>query len=138
MRSTFVHLDTRKGDAYQECIAGFTQWQRGKNLVWKKALQSEWTRGRVAVHIAPELGVSIRGEPHIITLYFNKAKPSKLRLQVMAHLLNQLNGTARIPVTVGILDMRRGRLHSPTRDVSDMEQLLAGEAATFQTMWHRV
>ena len=138
MRPTFVNLNTRKADAYQECIAGFTQWRRGKTLVWKKALQSEWTRGRVAVHIAPELGVSIRGKPHIMTLYFNKAEPSKKRLQVMAHLLNQLNGTAQTPVTVGILDMRRGRLHSPTRDVSDMEQLLAGEAATFQTMWHRV
>ena len=138
MRSTFGHLNTRKAHAYQECIAGFTKWRRGKNLVWNAALRSEWTRGRVAIRIHPELGVSIRGEPHIITLYFRKAKPSKKRLQVLVHLLNQLDSRAQTPVTVGILDMRRGVLHSPTRDVSDMEQLLAGEAAAFQTMWDLV
>ena len=138
MRAIFVNLNTRKAHAYQECIAGFTQWWRGKNIVWNKALRSEWTRGHLAIRITPELGVSIRGKPHIITLYFKKAKPSEKRLQVLVHLLNQLNGRAQTPVTVGILDMRRGRLHSPTLDVSDMEQLLAGEAAAFQTMWDRV
>ena len=138
MRSTFVNLNTRNSHAYQECIAGFTQWWRGNNIVWNKALQSEWTQGRVAILITPELGVSIRGEPHLITLYFKKVKPSQLRLQAMMHLLQQLAGRAQTPVTVGILDMRRGRLHSPTRDDSDMEQLLAAEAAAFQTMWDRV
>ena len=138
MRSTFVNLNTRNSHAYQECIAGFTQWWRGKNIVWNKALRSEWTQGRLAIRIAPELGVSIRGEPHIIKLYFKKQKPSKQRLQAMVHLLNQLNGRAQTPVTVGILDMRRGQLHSPTRDDSVMEPLLAGEAAAFQTMWDRV
>ena len=139
MRATFVHLNTHKARAYQECIAGFTQWRRGKNIVWKKALRSEGTQGHLAIDITPELGVSIQGKPHIIKLYFKKETPTKQRLQVMDHLLNQLNGPAQTPVTVGILDMRRGRLHSPTRDVSDMEQLLlAGEAAAFQTMWDRV
>ena len=138
MRSTFVNLNTRKAHAYQECIAGFTKWRRGKNIVWNKTLRSEWTQGRVAIRITPDLGVSIRGVQHIIALYFKKAEPSKDRLQAILHLLKQLDGREQTPFTVGILDMRRGRLHSPTRDVSDMEQLLAGEAAAFQTMWNRV
>ena len=141
IRLALANLSSSKSKAYQECGEGYEKWRGRKNIVWDNAYRSEsseWTQGRLAIRINPELGLLIKGRPHIIKLYFKAGNPSKQRLEAMFHLLKRYVYRKRTSVTVGILDMRRGQLYTPTRTVSGMEQLLAGEAAAFQTMWDGV
>lgn len=139
IHSTLGNVDARRSKPYQECIAGYKKWRGRKQLLWDEALtseRSEWKQGRLVVRINPELGVLIDGSLHIIKLYFKSAKPSQLRLQAMLYLLQQYACKEHGHVNVGILDVRRGRLYTPTRDVPDIKTFLAAEAAAFQTMWH--
>ena len=141
VRSVLGNLNARKLETYNACIAGYKTWRGRKNIVWRKTFSSgssEWTQGRLVIRVTPELGVSVNGKPHIIKLYFKEDKPSKQLLETMFFLLKQYDRRKNNTVTVGILDIRRGRLYSSTRDFPDIEQLLAGEAAAFQTMWDRV
>ena len=141
VRSILVNLSARKAASYQECGVGYKKWRGRKNVVWDAAFTSEWsewTQGRLALRVNPELGLLINDIPYIIKLYFKTTELSQFRLETMYHLLKQYDRRKNTTVTVGILDIRRGRLYSSTRDFPDIEQLLAGEAAAFQTIWDRV
>lgn len=141
VRSVLGKIKAPKLRAYEECIAGYKKWRGQKHLVWRKALGSdspEWTQDRLVIRVNPELRVLINDNPHIIKLYFKEEKPTKQQLETMFQLLKQCHHRKRTPVTVGILDMRRGRLYSPTHAVPLVKQLLTGEAAAFQTIWDQI
>ena len=133
--------NAHKLKAYEACIAGYKKWHRRKAIVWCEKLGSKspiWTRGRLVIRVEPELRVSINQTPHMIKLYCEEDRPSKQRLATMFHLLKQSDRTKQLQVSVGILDIRRGRLHRPIREVPGLEELLTGEVAAFQKMWDNV
>ena len=141
VRSILVNLRASKSASYQECGVGYKKWRGRKNVVWDEAFTSEWsewTQGRLAIRVNPELGLLINDIPYIIKLYFKSPELSQFRLETTYHLLKQYDRTEHNQVNVGILDIRRGYLYHPKRDIPDIEQLLAGEAAAFQTIWDRV
>lgn len=139
VRSILVKLDQKKLNAYQECGVGYKTWRGRKDIVWDKDFapqeSSEWSHDRLVIRINPEIGVLIKGVPHIVKLYFKSPDLSQLRLETMYCLLKQYNYKGHSEFNVGILDLRRGRLRVPNRDIPDIDHLLAGEAAAFQTMW---
>lgn len=141
VRSVLRKIKAPKLRAYEECIDGYKKWRGQKKIIWRKAVGSEspeWTQGRLVIRVNPELCVFIKGKRYIVKLYFKEEKPSKPQLETMFHLLKQYERRKRIPIIVGILDVRRGRLHSQTREVPGIEPLLTGEAAAFQTIWDQI
>ena len=128
----------QKVSSYPVCIEGYKRWWGRKNIEWTGPTTVEWTYDRLIVRVNPELGVLIDGQPHIIKLYFKSDKPSKSRLETMFHLLQHATDREPGGTKLGILDVRRGHLYSASREVLGIEQLLAGQAAAFQTMWDQV
>lgn len=136
--SILVNLNARKLDSYQECGEGYKRWRGRKNVLWDNAFPSEgseWTQDRLSIRINPELGVLINGTPHIVKLYFKSNDLSQFRLQTTYYLLKQYHYNMHNHVNVGVLDLRRGQLRGPNREIPGIDYLLAGEAAAFQTMW---
>lgn len=132
------HLNEQQAAACEECIIGYEKWRERKQITWDKTMTtskaSKWTQGRLAIRIAPELGVLINDVPHIIQLYFEAQLPSMRRLQPIIHLLKE-HARKQRPARVGVLDVRRGHFYTSQREEPDIEHLLAGEAAAFRTIW---
>ena len=130
--------DERKVAAYRECIRGYKKWWGQKEIEWRGTSPVEWRYGQLVIRVNPELGVSINGLPYAVKLYFKSDKPSKHRLEAMFHLLSTSHSASLPQMKVGILDVRRGNLFQPNRDIVGVKALLAGEATAFQTMWDQV
>ena len=139
VRSTLVKLDRRKLNAYQECGEGYKRWRGRKDIIWDKDFNpqdsTEWSHDRLVVRVKPEIGLLLKGLPYIVKLYFKAPQLSQLRLETMYYLLKQYQYRGDGNFHVGILELRRGRLHVPKRNIPDIAYLLAGEAAAFQAMW---
>lgn len=117
---------------YEECAAGAVRWRGRKALVWADVRPTTWSHGDLTVKVNPELGLEIDGVPYVIKLYFKEPALTKRKCEVPLHLLDLCYPDAR----VGVLDLRRGKLHVPTRLVAGIDALLQGEAASFVTMWN--
>lgn len=130
--------DQRKVRPYRECIAGYKKWCGRSEFEWVKPFNAQWIRGHLVVRVNPELGVSIDGITHFVKLYFKSDKLTKPRIEAMFCLLSQSLSNDFGEAKVGILDVRRGVLHCPKRNIPDIETLLEGEAAAFETIWEKV
>jgi hypothetical protein len=60
---------------------------------------------------------------------------SQQKARLTLHLLEvTVGGKAE----VGVLDVRRGKLFTPTKAVEGLEALLSAEAAAFATLWEEL
>ena len=127
--------DPKKLVNYRASVAGAKKWMRTTKPVWISSPKPvEWTSGSLTVRVNPELAVELRSRRHVIKLYLRAGSQlTKRRVDSTLHLLELTHGTEG--TTVGILDVRRSRLITPTRLIPGMDALLAGEAAAFQQMW---
>lgn len=130
--------DKKKLDAYSQCVAAYKQWCGRKRFQWVRSFTTDWSDGDLRVRVNPELGLYINGSLHVLKLYFKADVPSKRRLETMFHLLRLSIPNEMENAMPGILDVRRGNLFRPTREVPGIDALLVGEAAAFRTMWSEV
>ncbi len=130
--------DAKKVAPYLECIDAYKRWCGKKQFEWVGAYSIDWKCDDLVVRVNPELGMCINDAPHVITLYFKGESPSKQRLETMFHLLELSLPAELRDATPGILDVRRGNLFKPNRDIPSIGALLMGDALAFQTMWDRV
>lgn len=128
--------DAKKVANYSECVRGYLKWVGKKKIVWRGGKAQPWTRGGVTVQVNPELFVEIDGVPHVIKLWFRAEPLSKRRADPILEILRESYG--REGLIVGILDVPRGKLITPTREIADIDALLEGEAAAFETIWKRL
>ena len=126
--------DERHADNFRPCVVGYAKWMGRKKFMWVKTPSVlPWRSGELEVAVNPELQLAIDGKPHAVKLYFKDAKLEKTRVNSMLHLLR-----LAVPdrnTEIGILDVRRGRLVAPTREVSNVDLLVQGEAASFAAIW---
>lgn len=116
-------------------VEGYARFVGHKKIVLLPATKPvKWTSGDLSVSVNPELGLNINGTPHLIKLYFKKDEISKTRINSMLHLLQQTFPTRG---TVGILDVRRGKLFTPPVPAT-IGPLLHGEAASFVEIWRQL
>lgn len=122
---------------WEACIDGYARWVGHKKMVLLPTPKPvKWTSGDLSVRVNPELAVSVNGEPHLIKLYLKAEKISKVRINSMLHLLQQTFPTTTRG-TVGILDVRRGKLFTPPVPAT-IGPLLHGEAAAFVEIWRQL
>ena len=127
--------DGRKQPHYAAVVAGYKRWLGTKRVMWLGAQGVPWTEGDLTVRVRPDLPVQIDGTDYMIKLWFAADKLTKKRVDATLRLLEITHGKLG---NVGILDVRQGRLITPTRPVRDIDALLAGEAAAFVSMWERL
>lgn len=127
--------DAKKVANYTLCVKGYQQWMGRKDLSWTGPPAAHWRSGQLEVRVNPELGMLINGQPHVVKLYFKADPLSKHRLNTLLHLLEVTFGATG---TIGILDVRKHKLHKQTHLIAGMDALLAGEAASFARMWEEL
>ena len=129
-------VSANKTGIYEAAINGYAQWMGRKQLHWAGAPPNgTWSVAELGVMVNPELLVTIEGSLHLIKLYFKATELSKAKVDEVLFLLQTL---APQGATVGVLDVRRAKLYTPTRDIPGMDALLLGEAAALVTMWRAV
>lgn len=130
-------VHSRKVDNYRACIKGYKRWMRGKHFTnWIGSSASVWSSNGLDVRVNPELTMSVDGQPMVVKMYFKADRITASRLSTVLHLLSS---TVAAPgVGVGVLDVRRGTLHTAGPAVPGIAALLAGEAQTFINIWATV
>lgn len=135
LRTVLAGATDRMRPHWEACVDGYSRWVGHKKLVLlPNPKPVKWTSGDLNVRVNPELGMSVNGEPHLIKLYLKADKISKVRIYSVLHLLQQTFPTRG---TIGILDVRRGKLFTPPVPAS-IGPLLHGEAAAFVEIWRQL
>jgi hypothetical protein len=127
--------DGKKQANYETCRRGFTAWAGRKQLSLGDARRGVWKSGGLAVAVNPELALEINGAPHIVKLYFKADPLSQQRANIVLELLRE---AVAADVTPAVLDVRRGKLFTPTVTVPGIDAFLASEAAAFSTLWDQL
>ena len=123
---------------YIKCIESYKRWLGRKSIEWIGCSQVTWDFDALAVKVNPELGLKINGTNHIIKLYCKADAPSKARIDTILYLIKSTLPRRQRSFTPAVLDVQRGRLFVPTRDIPNIDVLLSGEASAFTTMWNQV
>jgi hypothetical protein len=132
----FVPADDRKATNYAIGKARYLEWLGDREVRWLGASPCDWVSGELTVRVKPDLVMALGGTPHVVQLWCRKDPLGKRQADPILCLLTETHGFAG--ATVGILDVQRGRLLSADRRSQGLEPLLAGEAASFVAMWHRL
>jgi hypothetical protein len=131
--------DTKKLSNYPTIISSYQKWCRKKQLIWFSPPQTALRiSGDVDIGINPELGLEIKGIPHLIKLYFNKEELPKERARVITNIMAlELMPHCEPATEITILDVRRADLIHFDK-IQDFEVALAGELASTAAMLARL
>ncbi len=133
--------DQKKITAYPPIVAGYKKWWGKKSLVWFYPPNVLYSKHGVDVAVNPELGLEIDGTPHLIKLYFKADPLAKNRVDIITHLMAiTASGTcpSPSPTVMSVLDVRRGKLISPTVPITGLTGILDAELAYIATLWPTV
>jgi hypothetical protein len=120
---------------YVACIDAYKVWLSLHRVESLGSHRKNWRNGELIVGVNPELHVRLDDAPHLIKLYFRAPEISRARLDVALQLLRL---TAPPETTAAVLDIRRGRLHVARSATTGLDALLAGEAASFLSIWQQL
>jgi hypothetical protein len=133
---SFLPTDDRKADNYAVGKARYLEWLGDREVRWLGASARNWVSGELTVRVKPDLVMALDGMPHVVQLWCRKDSLGKRQADPILCLLSETHG---LPGgTVGILDVQRGRFLGADCRSQGLEPLLAGEAASFAAMWHRL
>jgi hypothetical protein len=128
--------DEKKQNAYPEIVSGYKKFLGTKKLKWFEPPQSDWVAGGLTVSVNPELGLEINGQPFVLKLYFKEEALQKKRAEIIAHMMDvTLRPASPSAAAFVVLDVRRGKPVQPPVPVVGHNALLAGEAASFATIF---
>jgi len=118
--------------------AGFEEFLANSGWMTKKATwfdppRALWRSEGLAVRVNPELGVTVKGIPYLVKLYFKDEHLKPSQLSVAFHLMSEALQQSRGPAYHhAVLDVRAGKLHKRRRVApADMDILLRTEAMAF-------
>lgn len=130
--------DKKKQTAYPPIVKGYKKFLGKKDISWFDPPRSKWTHGELAVVVNPELGLEIKGERHVVKLYFKKEKLAKLRMDTITHLMCDALSSGGKPVAYAILDVRNAKLIPAGKTEPGLTALLQGEASSFAEIYSQV
>ena len=127
--------DSKKSANYPELVKGFCKFVKGRNLQWSAPPRAEWTSGGLSVSVNPELALSIDGKPHVIKMYLKTEKLTKFNVAIVNHLMELALRPTIDPAILGVLCVRKAKLHELQPAPTGLTALLQGEAATFAEIY---
>lgn len=128
--------DDKKKTNYPPLVAGYKKWWGSKKLVWFNPSSGIWSAHGVDIRVNPELGLVVNGTHHLIKLYLKADPLSKLRVDIITHLMDAtLSADAPAGCKMGVLDVRRSKLIIPTVPVAGLNAALDGELAYVSATW---
>ncbi|MHB8954571.1 MAG: hypothetical protein ACYC4U_16490 [Pirellulaceae bacterium] len=127
-----------KQDNYPAIAAGYKSFQGKTQVKWFSPPQGNWTAQGVRVSLNPELGLEIKGTPHVIKLYFKADQPRKLEVRAILSLMDAELQNPNGSLVMCVLDVRRGKLITDNPPNPALMALMQGEAAAIAAMWPAV
>jgi hypothetical protein len=136
LRSLLSEIDDpKKLENYEACRAGLTRWAGRKSFSSIPSRSTRWQSGELSINLNPELWLQINDEPHVIKLHLKADELSQQKANLVLHLMStKLTRHGR----VGVLDVRRSKLFTQTRQIPDLDALLTSEALAFVSLWEAV
>jgi len=131
-------VNEKKQRNYELCLRGLESWAKRNRIEWiDEPVRITWSCGDLAVRVNPELSLLINGKRCLVKLYFKKDPLEKRRLNVALHLLREAALASGVdPLDVGVLDLRKGKLHRAGRPLKDIDISLQAEAHHFAFLWN--
>ena len=129
--------DPKKAANYPELAKGFCKFVKGRDLQWAAPPRAEWICGDLIVSINPELALHIDGQPYVIKMYLKSAKLTKFNVAIVNHLIELTLRPAIDPAIIGVLSVRKAKLHELQPATPGLTALLQGEAATFADIYRQ-
>lgn len=127
----------QKAKCYPPVVKGYQKFWGRKKLEWIEPPKSIWQHADIVVNVAPEVGLVIDGEVHVLKLYFRQERLTKERVCAINHLLEQQLRPKLAPeVHLGILDIHRSKF-LPAVANPDYQHLLEAEAEMFRRYWDK-
>jgi hypothetical protein len=124
-----------KQENYPAIAAGYKSFRGKKQMKWFSPPQSDWVAHGVGVFLNPELGLEFNGARNVIKLYFKADQPRKLEIRAILSLMDAVLQNAKGIFTMGVLDVRRGKLITDNPPDPTLLALMQGEAAAIAAMW---
>lgn len=134
LSSVVAGATDRRRTSYDVARRGLRTWLDSASVEFgSQPKKSIWRAGGLEVSCNPEVGLRIDGRPTIVKLYPKQEKLAVRKVEPALALLQRTHGGDDRDVAV--LDVRRSRLHTLTREIPGIDALLAAEAAAFLVMW---
>lgn len=128
--------DAKKRTNYPKAIDGHARWMRRMTPTWLACPTTRrWAAEGLSVRVNPELGLLIGGAPHLVKLHFKAEKLTKRQMDAILRMVEVTFADDPKGWTPSVLDVRRGKLITPTVDVPGIDAVLRSEAATFASLW---
>ena len=136
IEAVVAHVNNKsKQDNYPAIAAGYKLFCGKKAMKWFTPPQGQWNAHGVSVSLNPELGLEIKGSRHVIKLYFKADQPRKMEVRAILSLMDAQLQDAKNGLTMGVLDVRRGKLITDNPPSPALMALMQGEAAAIAAMW---
>jgi hypothetical protein len=135
VRAVAKQAQDNRGDQYGSAAEGYRKFWGYKRIEFMGLLTPAiWQHDRLQVRVNPEWLMSINGKRTVVKLHLKDRLQLNQRLaNPLLHLLDShfgVDGRA-----VGILDVHRGKLWTPTAESRSMESVLRMQAAAFLVGW---
>jgi hypothetical protein len=130
--------DQKKRTNYPPAVKAYRKWWGRKSWDWFEPARGIWQYNSMSVRVNPELGLERNGKKRLIKLYFKSEKLSKLRVDVILHLMEETLREDHPNAIMCVHDIRHERLFEPTVEKDGLGALLEGEAAFVETTWKRL
>lgn len=129
--------DNRTGQ-YVSAVDGYSKFWGRKHIDFCGTLTpAAWSHDRLRVRINPEWLVKINGQLTVVKLHLKQRLPLNQRLaNPLLHLVDSHFGLS--DRRVGLLDVHRGKLWTPTAESRSMESVMRMQAAAFLAGWDDV
>lgn len=130
--------DQKKRTVYPDRIRAYKRLLGRKRLDWFDPPRARWRHSGLSVRVNPELGLVIDGHRRVVKLYFKREPAlSKRRTDAILYLLDRSlrrQGSGQ-DFVVGVLDVAKANLITPTVGVRDLDLLLESEATALAEIW---
>lgn len=130
--------DRNKRTTYPVLTKAYKKFLGRRVFGWFEPPRANWTYASLGVRVNPELGLTLGGEQYLVKLYFKEEALSKNRLAIINNLMLDALGPQAGRSRVGILDVRRSKLHEFDAPDPELNPLLEGEALAFCRMYEGV
>jgi len=137
---TATLADPKKLKTYPFVITGYKRWWGNKSFAWFAPPNMPFSAYGVDVSVNPELGLEVDGIPHLIKLYFKDEPLKKNKIDIITHLMS-ITCTQLCPTQctkMSVLDVRCGRLISPTVPIPALNAILNAELAYVAALWSSI
>ncbi|MBS1495084.1 MAG: hypothetical protein JST55_16380 [Bacteroidetes bacterium] len=131
--------DKKKKDNYTAVLNGYKKFMGKKKFESFDVPKKNWSYKELNMKLNPELGLIIKGEPHIVKLYFKKDKIEKDKVNsIICFMENELSSMLREKSKFCVLDITNSRIHYRDKRRIDFMPLIMGEADSFITIWNNL